>query len=761
MNFPLREAQELVKDLQSPDPRIYFADLIVSASLGWVAFYCVLLAENFSPEQLLSFVISVLALYRSVIFIHEIAHFKKSQFEFFRFVWNLGVGIPFMAPSFVYEGVHNEHHKTAVYGRKHDGEYVPFVSEGRMAILISCVAPALLPPLFALRFIVLTPLSFLHPRLRTLLWQKASSLVIDLKYCRPSPNAAYGIAWRFQEIGAFIFGAAILTLVWKGVLPARLLVVWYCVEASIFFINNLRTLGAHCYRNDSGVEMGRVGQFLDSVNIPGNPLITPLWAPVGLRFHATHHLFPTIPYHSLGEAHRRLDSQLPANTIYRKTLRKSLTQALSRLWKEARPIFILLLLVANVAAEPLEVPKKPTTFPPEGRTPEKIKRNPLDFLFRYLKATTPVGPLLFIPLVDTNKDIGMRTGIMPILALRDKKGDGIAAVIAPSFRYNRFLKSEYTWRSFWFPNRTELVVFRAAYSEVVNREIFLRYFTREFAGTKYRLNAEFHLIRDGKFSFNGFGPDSRDEDRANFSNYKIGEEISGGIPLSNNFFLELNHSYFQYQLGEGPITTLKKLSEQFPNDAILGWKRFINHGIAITYDSTDHPSLPTKGGLMTLSMATSQRALGSDFTYQSYGTQFKGYYNIRDGKYVTAAHFQFQQQQGDTIPFYVQNVVGESTGLRLEGDGRFVDRGRMILSIEERIRVARSPLLAFFSEIEISPFVDIGTVFPHPGKLRFDNLQVGPGIAARVLIRPQVVITLDLAWRGNKRNFLLKVDYPF
>jgi len=375
--------------------------------------------------------------------------------------------------------------------------------------------------------------------------------------------------------------------------------------------------------------------------------------------------------------------------------------------------------------------------------------------------STPLGPLLFIPLVDTNKDIGLRTGMMPILALRDKRGDGIAAVVAPSVRYNRFLKTEYTWRTYFFPNETELIVLRGAYSQVVNREIFLRYFSREFLDTKYRLNAEFHLNREGKFSFNGFGPDSRDEDRANFSNYKIGEEVSGGIPLANDWFLELNHSYFQYQLGEGPITTLKKLSTQFPNDAILGWKRFINHGLAIIYDSTDHSSLPTKGGMMTLSAGTSQRAIGSDYTYQNYGTQFKGYYNLRDGKYVTAAHFQFQQQQGDTIPFYAQNLVGESTGLRLEGDGRYVDRGRMVFSLEERIRVARSPLLKFFSEVEITPFLDVGTVFPNPGKLRLDNFQPGPGVAARVLLRPQVVITLDLAWLGNKNNFILKVDYPF
>jgi fatty acid desaturase len=59
-------------------------------------------------------------------------------------------------------------------------------------------------------------------------------------------------------------------------------------------------------------------QFLDSVNVPPPGPLAELWAPVGLRYHALHHLLPSLPYHSLPEAHRRLAVQLGQGSTYAK-----------------------------------------------------------------------------------------------------------------------------------------------------------------------------------------------------------------------------------------------------------------------------------------------------------------------------------------------------------------------------------------------------------------------------------------------------------
>ena len=77
-------------------------------------------------------------------------------------------------------------------------------------------------------------------------------------------------------------------------------------------------------------------QLLDSVNYPERPWITELWGPVGTRYHALHHLFPRLPYHNLGEAHRRLTEGLPADSPYHQTSAKTLTGEILALWDRAR-----------------------------------------------------------------------------------------------------------------------------------------------------------------------------------------------------------------------------------------------------------------------------------------------------------------------------------------------------------------------------------------------------------------------------------------
>ncbi len=333
--FPLREAHNLVSDLMTPNPWIYWTDFLFSSLVGWVAFFMALLSPWFSLWQIGAYVVAVLALYRAAIFVHELAHLKKSTFKAFRMVWNVMCGIPFMIPSFTYDGVHNDHHRRDVYGTHQDGEYVPFATRKPIEMVGYVLLSFLIPPVLLMRFLLLVPLSYLMPFLRKIVWERASSLTIDPTYKRAENAIRNDYNWRRQELAAFLFASAVVSLILLEVISIDVLVLWYLVATMVFILNSLRTLAAHAYRNPGEKPMSHAEQYLDSVNVPGHPLITPLWAPVGLRFHATHHLFMSMPYHNLGKAHRRLISGLDDNTLYLTTVRSGLWDALRRIWRES------------------------------------------------------------------------------------------------------------------------------------------------------------------------------------------------------------------------------------------------------------------------------------------------------------------------------------------------------------------------------------------------------------------------------------------
>ena len=328
------EARRLVAHLMRRDPFIYWADFLLSAALGWSAFYAAVVLPFPSFGFVLALLVSALAFYRAAIFIHELSHFRPDEFALFRLAWNALIGVPLLVPSFMYDGVHNDHHKPDVYGTGEDGEYVPFVLHRPLEMIVFLLSALIIPALFAIRFLILAPLSWIIPPLRKPVWERASSLVIDPAYVRAPHAIRSDPNWRAQEVAVTLWAWSVVALAWWGVIPVKALMVWYAMAAIVFFLNGLRTLAAHAYRNPPQRVLSREEQFLDSVDVPGQRFLTTLWAPVGLRYHATHHLFPSMPYHSLGEAHRILKERFPE--AYAQVTRPSLRLALMRIWREAR-----------------------------------------------------------------------------------------------------------------------------------------------------------------------------------------------------------------------------------------------------------------------------------------------------------------------------------------------------------------------------------------------------------------------------------------
>ncbi len=323
----LRAAVDLTRDIATARASIYWPDMLGSAAIGFAALAGAILA----PGTLLPLgcaVVAVLALYRALLFIHELTHIHKTALPGFRFAWNLLVGVPMLTPSLMYENVHTLHHARTRYGTADDPEYLPLALMKPWSLPVFVVIALLLPIGLLLRSALLVPLGALVPPLRKLVWERFSALSINPDFRRRPPEGEFARMVFWQELGAS--GWALSVLGWSATHGWRPLAIAIAVVSVVALLNQIRTLVAHLWEND-GETMTVTGQFLDTVNVPPPGFLAEVWAPVGLRYHALHHLLPSVPYHSLAEAHRRLHGHLNGESTYARASYPGLAPLVGRL----------------------------------------------------------------------------------------------------------------------------------------------------------------------------------------------------------------------------------------------------------------------------------------------------------------------------------------------------------------------------------------------------------------------------------------------
>lgn len=330
--FSVAQAKQLVADLFERKPHLYWIDFLTSVTVAYGATFLYLSATPFSATQVAAFVVAGLAIFRAGTFIHEIVHMGAGVMPGFRFVWNALFGVPLLMPSPFYRN-HIDHHSKAHFGTPRDGEYLPLALGPASEVLRYLAQAPSLPLLVILRFFI-TPLSYLHPRLRALTIERASAFVSNPYYRMElrGPADLRGIV--LSEWFCFAWLCVLVALTLNGVIAPQYLGLMYLLMTYTLGLNWIRNLAAHGYGN-TGDPVSLSAQVCDSINITGQHWLTAPLFPVGLRYHATHHLFPGLPYHALGEAHRRLMRELPADSPYRATDYPTFLSAARNLWRGA------------------------------------------------------------------------------------------------------------------------------------------------------------------------------------------------------------------------------------------------------------------------------------------------------------------------------------------------------------------------------------------------------------------------------------------
>ena len=296
-------------------PARYWFDFALSLSLAYAAGSVYMLAPLGSSLQMVFFPLTVFWMYRLGSLIHEVCHLNHQEMRAFKVTWNLLVGVFVLSPSPFFTRHHRDHHSQRLYGKPQDPEYIVNVfrpgdwfSLLRYALLI-----AVFPLLVFLRFL-LTPLTFLHPAGREWVLRHASSLTMNSRYVRKL-NRFDRWAVTAIELLCWLRATAMLVAVYAGLTHWTRLPLFYSVALGVLVLNQLRLLADHHFESHGRV-LGINEHIQDSCNFTGRDLLTWLLFPFAIRYHALHHLFPTLPYHNLRAAHDFLRVNLRSDSPY-------------------------------------------------------------------------------------------------------------------------------------------------------------------------------------------------------------------------------------------------------------------------------------------------------------------------------------------------------------------------------------------------------------------------------------------------------------
>lgn len=323
------ELKAVVQDLHGINKKRVYGELVLIALVAWSS-YLSLFSNIDINYKIILFFISSFSFYRGLSFIHEVSHFDRILPNF-RTTYNTLFGIPYRVPAYSLT-THNYHHGIKTFGSEGDPEYEKWTERKKIFLLRPFFLSFLYPMVLTIRFAI-TPLLYpiLSEKTKRSIHEKISSFVMNLKYKRPFSEEDYA-EMKAQDIAcASYFVVFTIVTMYFGVFK-QAFGIWYAQITFISLMNTYRALVAHRYqihRADPALSARDI-QINDSVTIEGS-FLTEVWAPIGLRYHSTHHMFPLIPYYNLGKAHRRIKAAISAEHPYSKTIEPNFFVAFTKL----------------------------------------------------------------------------------------------------------------------------------------------------------------------------------------------------------------------------------------------------------------------------------------------------------------------------------------------------------------------------------------------------------------------------------------------
>jgi outer membrane protein assembly factor BamA len=258
----------------------------------------------------------------------------------------------------------------------------------------------------------------------------------------------------------------------------------------------------------------------------------------------------------------------------------------------------------------------------------------------------------------------------------------------------------------------------------------------------------------GSINYFGPGPDSAKAGRSNFRYEDVA--VDGLIGFRWGRHLQTGVSAGRLAVNVGPGTDRRFVSAEriFTPDQAPGIDRqtdFVRFGVFAQLDYRDSTAGPRSGGNYLV-----EYNLYEDLGFDRYGfhqlgaelQQYIPFFNKRRVIFLRGKTTLTIPRENQTVPFYLQPVVGGSDDLRGFRPYRFYDNNALVLNAEYRFET--------FSGLDTALFVDAGKVFSDYRRINFSNLEGSAGFGLRFNVRNAVFLRIDVGFSHEGYNVWIK-----
>jgi outer membrane protein assembly factor BamA len=262
-----------------------------------------------------------------------------------------------------------------------------------------------------------------------------------------------------------------------------------------------------------------------------------------------------------------------------------------------------------------------------------------------------------------------------------------------------------------------------------------------------------------QMAYYGPGPDSLKTGR---SNYRLEDTRAGfraGVRPFSHLRLGVTGSLLKVNVGPGTDKRYISADRQYSSFVTPGIDQqtdFLQGGVFTEYDYRDIPGGPRSGGYYSAALTYNGDRDLKRYTHRRLDTEVQQYIPLFNQRRVIALRGRSEltwKNAGQTLPFYLQPVLGGSNDLRGFRPFRFYGDNLLVFNGEYRYEI--------FAGLDMAVFADAGKVFMSKSELNFRDLEGSWGVGMRFNARNTVFMRIDAGFSHEGFQVWVKFNNVF